>query len=61
MKKEIIKLCLLELIGIFLYGIASQFAYMERGYEAIGGEVFFLFLPLFYCLIVDTINGFKHD
>lgn len=43
-------------VGIVLFKQANAYAYAQRGYEAIGGEVFFLLLPLLWYLITTTIR-----
>lgn len=48
----------LTICGIFLFKSASDYAYIQRGYKAIGGEFFLLFLPLWYWLISRTIGDF---
>lgn len=57
----------LTVAGILLFRAGAAVAYAERGYMAVGGEVFALFLPLFYFIISATVrdaiedmkNGFK--
>ena len=46
--KTLIKYAVLTLIGILLFQIGAAQALAFRGYHAIGGEVFFLFIPVFY-------------
>ena len=53
----------LSVLGLFLFKIFSIVMLSSRGYVAIGGEVSFLMLPVFYYLvkmsIVDGIKGIK--
>lgn len=45
----VVKYTFLTVCGVLLYRVAAAYALMERGYYAVGGEVFALFLPvLFY-------------
>lgn len=46
-KKTAVKYIALTLLGVVLYKCGAAIALSERGYFAIGGEVFMLFLPLF--------------
>lgn len=41
----------LTVAGIMLFRAGAAVAYAERGYNAVGGEVFALFLPAFYYII----------
>ena len=54
----IIKYSVLALVGIFLFRAGQAQALLERGYEALGGEVFALFLPLFYWMASRVIRDF---
>lgn len=57
------KYVFLTACGFVLYRAGAACALAERGYIAVGGEVFFLFLPLFYLafstLIRDAIRDAK--
>lgn len=59
------KYLLLSLLGILLYRIAAEWTLQARGYFAVGGEAFLLFLPVFYYIISESIKDFirevKHD
>ena len=55
-RRTVLKYIALTLAGIILFCIGSACAYMERGYQAFGGEVFALFTPLFYWLISQTVR-----
>lgn len=47
--------------GILLFRAGAAVAYMERGYRAVGGEVFALFLPVFYYIISHTVGDIAAD
>ena len=51
----------LTVAGILLFRAGAAVAYMERGYSAVGGEVFALFLPVFYYIISQVIGEFAAD
>lgn len=55
------KYAYLSLFGLVLYGIASEYVLHERGYFAVGGEALFLFLPLFYYLVSESIKEFIEE
>lgn len=59
----VVKYVFLTACGLILYRAGAACALAERGYIAVGGEVFFLLLPLFYSLfsilIRDTIREVK--
>lgn len=65
----IVKYATLTIAGIMLFREGAARALAYRGYFAVGGEVFALFLPVFYyCLsrtvrdlITDIKNGFKPE
>ena len=65
----IMKYAALTIAGIMLFREGAARALAYRGYFAVGGEVFALFLPIFYyCLsrtvrdlITDIKNGFKPE
>lgn len=46
-RKNIIKAIVIGTVAIVAYEIAHHFATIERGYEAIGGEIFVPFLIIF--------------
>ena len=68
-KRQIVKYAALTIAGIMLFREGAARALAYRGYFAVGGEVFALFLPVFYyCLsrtvrdlITDIKNGFKPE
>ena len=43
----IVKYAILTLLGIWLYRLGADYAYAQRGYFAVGGEVLALLLPYF--------------
>lgn len=59
------KYTVLSLLGLLLYSYAAEYVSHWRGYFAVGGEFFILFLPLFYHIISksvrDTIEEVKND
>lgn len=57
--KVILKYAALTAVGILLYYILHGQATAERGYEAIGGEVFALFLPGFWLIIETNLRDWK--
>lgn len=63
--KKISKYITLFIIGILLYSISADVAYIQRGYKSIGGEVLILLLPLWWYLaettIKDTIKWIKEN
>ncbi len=60
-KTTAIKYAILTVLGIIGYQMAAAYAYEVRGYKAVGGEVFTLFLPVFYYLISSTVKDFIRD
>ena len=46
----------LTVAGILLFRAGQTRALAERGYEALGGEVFALFLPVFYWTVSRIIR-----
>lgn len=51
----------LTVAGILLFRAGAAVAYAERGYMAVGGEGFALFLPLLYFIISATVRGVTED
>lgn len=51
-----VKYIILSVIGAILYIMAAKYAFIERGYFAVGGEAFMLLLPVFYCLVSSLIR-----
>lgn len=50
------KYAALTLIGFLLFRAGQAHAFVERGYEALGGEVFALFLPVFYWMVARVVG-----
>lgn len=46
----------LTLAGVLLFRAGQARALAERGYEALGGEVFALFLPGFYWMVARIVR-----
>lgn len=46
--RVIIKYAVIAAAGVLLYMIASDYAFAQRGYKAIGSEAVFILLPLIY-------------
>jgi formate hydrogenlyase subunit 3/multisubunit Na+/H+ antiporter MnhD subunit len=57
----IAKYAALTVAGIVLFRIGTVYAYRQRGYTAVGGEVFALFLPAIYYAVSRTIKDFIAD
>lgn len=47
--------------GILLYLCAAKYALAERGYRAVGGEVFFLLLPVLYYIVATMVRDLIRD
>lgn len=52
----IAKYAVLTLAGFLLFRAGQARALAERGYEALGGEVFALFLPVFYWMVSRVVR-----
>ena len=57
--KTAIKYISLVIVGAVLFAAASPIANASRPAASIGGEAFFLALPLFWWLIDETLTGFE--
>ena len=60
----VVKYAALTLVGVLLFRAGQAHALAERGYEALGGEVFALFLPVFYWMmsrIIRDILGMRGE
>ena len=57
----IAKYAALTLFGILLFRAGAAKALADRGYPAIGGEVFALFIPVFYWVFSKVIRDFIED
>ena len=51
----------LTLAGIILFRAGAAYALTVRGYSAVGGEAFALFLPAFYALLSGVGRGYVKD
>ena len=51
----------LTLAGITLFRAGAAYALTVRGYSAVGGEAFALFLPAFYALLSGVGRGYVKD
>ena len=51
------KYLILTLIGIILYLMTAEAAYIQRGYRACGGELAFLLLPLWWFFVEVSIRN----
>lgn len=54
--KAVVKYAVLTLIGFLLFRAGQAHALAERGYEALGGEVFALFLPVLYWMVARVVR-----
>lgn len=59
--KTAIKYISIALVGTVLFEAASQAANANRPVTSIGGEAFFLALPLFWWLVDETLKDFKSE
>lgn len=59
--KIFLKYSVLTAAGIFLYCILHDQATAQRGYEAIGGEMFALFLPAIWAVIETSLRDWKQE
>ena len=50
------KYAALTLVGVLLFRAGQAHALAERGYEALGGEVFALFLPVLYWMMSRVLR-----
>lgn len=50
------KYAALTLVGVLLFRAGQAHALAERGYEALGGEVFALFLPVLYWMVARVVR-----
>ena len=59
--RAVVKYVVLTAAGILLFKAGQASALIDRGYEALGGEVFALLLPAFYYLISRTVRDTIED
>lgn len=61
--KCFIKYILITIVGVILYLLGAEAAYIQRGYIAYGGECFLLLLPLWWHLVetmvIEAVTSFK--
>ena len=57
----VVKYLALTIAGILLFRAGQAIALIERGYAALGGEGFALFLPVFSFLISRTVQDIIKD
>ena len=58
---NVAKYVALTVAGILLFRVGAAYALAERGYKAIGGEVFALFLPVFFYIASVTVRDWFRD
>lgn len=58
---NVAKYAALTVAGILLFRVGAAYALAERGYKAIGGEVFALFLPIFFYIASVTVWDWFRD
>ena len=58
---NVAKYAALTVAGILLFRAGAAYALAERGYKAIGGEVFALFLPVFFYIASVTVRDWFRD
>lgn len=54
--KAALKWAIIAAAGVFLFKVGHAYATADRGYEAVGGEYLFLFLPLWWWLAEAVIR-----
>ena len=57
----VVKYAILTLLGIWLYRLGADYAYAQRGYFALSGEVFALMLPYFWWAVSRSVKDFVAD
>lgn len=59
--RVIIKYAVVAAVGVLLYMLASDYAFAQRGYKAVGSEAVFILLPLIYyiglALVRDALGA----
>lgn len=55
------KYATLTVCGILLYLFVAKYALAQRGYFAVGGEMFFLLLPVLYYIVATMIRDIIRD
>lgn len=59
--ENFLKWTTLTIIGLMLFMGGSRAAFHHRGYDAVGGEIFLLFIPLIYKAVEDMVNDLKEE
>lgn len=59
MKKVIVKFSILTVCGVALFFLAHEYANYTRGYDAIGGEAFFILFPVFWQIVKSMARDIK--
>ncbi|WP_217960205.1 hypothetical protein [Acutalibacter muris] len=54
--RTVAKYAALTIAGVLLFRAGQAHALVQRGYEALGGEVFALFLPGFYWMVSRVVR-----
>ena len=49
----------ITMLGIAIYELMAEAAYIERGYRAFGGEILFIPLPLWWLIAESTLKETK--
>jgi hypothetical protein len=61
LRKKLFTYVIRQAIGILLFLTAHAYATAERGYEALGGELFLLGLPIFIWLFGHCVNDLRTE
>lgn len=61
MMKTVIKYLFISLVGAVGFVAANSAATVSRGYDAIGGEVFFIILPVLWWIAERAARDIKRD
>lgn len=56
-RKDLIESLALTILAVIAYEVAHEYGTAERGYEAIGGEIFIPFLILFHRQIWEIFKA----
>jgi glucose uptake protein GlcU len=57
--KKAVHYLIITACGIVLFVVMHRYATAQRGYEAIGGEAFFILLPAFWYMVERTAKDIK--
>jgi len=58
MVKKVIKYAIITVCGLILFAVLNRAANAERAVASIGGEAFFLILPLMWWIVERTVKDF---